>query len=162
MDRDRIMLVAAGVGLGAIAMALLDPARGARRRSWIRDKMARGAHLSNRKIDRKNRHLQNAAYGAIAERKARLFDRDVSDDVLEERVKAQIGHVLSENKVNVRARDGHVIVEGPVLAGERLKLAKRLDVTRGVRSYELLLIEHDGPEELPKVEEMSWPLIRPA
>jgi hypothetical protein len=162
MKRDRIWLLVAGTGIGAAAMALLDPSRGARRRSWLRDKMANGAHLSNRIINKKSKHLQNEAFGAVAERKARMFDRDVPDDVLEERVKAQIGHVLNNNsKVNVKARDGHVVVEGPVCRGERDKLADRLDVTRGVRSYELLVIEYE-PDDLPGAEGVSWPQIRSA
>jgi hypothetical protein len=144
MKADRILLLIAGTGIGAAAMALLDPGRGARRRSWIRDKVARAAHQSNRVIDQKSRHLQNEAFGALAEKKAQIFDRDIPDNVLEERVKAQIGHVLSECNLRVQARDGHVSIEGQIRPGERQKLADRLDVTRGVKSYDLLVVETPG------------------
>src|SRR3954452_11765433 len=108
MSSGKILLLIAGAGIGAAAMALLEPGKGARRRSWMTDKVARGAHRSNQVIDKKARQLQNEAFGAIAERKARIFEGDIPDDVLEERVKAQIGHVLSQTRVKVQAQDGHI------------------------------------------------------
>jgi hypothetical protein len=155
MSGGKILLLIAGAGIGAAAMALLEPGKGARRRSWMSDKMARGAHRSNRVIDKKARQLQNEAFGAIAERKARIFEGDIPDDVLEERVKAQIGHVLSQTRVKVQAQDGHITVEGPVLRGERQKLADRLDVTRGVKSYDLLVMEHDESEDFSNAQK-GW------
>ncbi|HWR17096.1 MAG TPA: hypothetical protein VN577_19865 [Terriglobales bacterium] len=155
MERNNGLMLLAGLAIGAGAMALIDPGRGARRRSWLRDKLSRGAHSSNRQIDKKARHIRNEAFGAISERKARLFNRHVPDEILEERVKAQIGHVLSHCSVDVRAHGGHVTIEGPVLRGERQKIADRLDVTRGVRSYDLFVREHDSDEGLPSLQGAS-------
>jgi hypothetical protein len=156
MERDKLMLLA-GICIGAGAMALLDPGRGGRRRAWIRNKMAHGERLAARVADKKFRHMRNEAYGAFAERRARMAGDFVPDEVLEERVKAQIGHVLSHQSVDVQARDGHVIIKGSVLRGERQKLADRLNVTRGVCSYDLLVREHDADEGLPSLQGVSRP-----
>jgi hypothetical protein len=78
-----------------------------------------------------------------------MQEGEIPDEILEERVKAQIGHVLSHQSVSVRARDGHVIVEGPIRRGEKQKLVDRLKSTRGVRSFHLLVEEHGTEEELP-------------
>lgn len=151
----RMIFMAAGAAIGAGAMALLDPGRGARRRAWIKDKMSRGANISARVIDKKARHIRNEARGAVAEQRARMREGYVADDILEERVKAQIGHVLSHRSVGLYVHDGHVIVEGPVLRGERQKLAGRLNATRGVQSYDLRVKEHDTDEGLPSPQGVS-------
>ncbi|HYH00964.1 MAG TPA: relaxase/mobilization nuclease domain-containing protein [Terriglobales bacterium] len=57
---------------------------------------------------------------------------------LEERVRAQVGHVVQHFKLAVEARDGHVTVTGEVLPGEKQKIADRLREIRGGEAVTLM------------------------
>lgn len=150
--RDSLYL-AAGAGLGAAVMALLDPARGARRRAFIGQKFTRGFHVAGREAWKQAKNSRNHVVGAVAEQIARARDRSsIDDQVLEERVKAQIGHVLSHHRIQVTARNGHVMISGEVLPGERRKLEDRLRVTRGVRRCTLNIREHDFGAQVPHMQ----------
>lgn len=143
-----------GAAFGASVMALVDPGRGARRRSVLRDKMQHGINVAGRETWKQVRNLGGNMKGAIAERRSAARDARVifDNEQLEDRVKAQIGHVLSHFSVEVKARDGHVVISGPVMRGERQKLEDRLRETRGVRGFELQVTEHDRPEGVPSLQ----------
>ncbi|HYE25644.1 MAG TPA: BON domain-containing protein [Clostridia bacterium] len=143
-----------GAAFGASVMALMDPGRGARRRSLLRDKVQHGMNVAGRETWKQVRNLGANVKGAIAERRSAARDARVilDNEQLEDRVKAQIGHVLSHFSVEVRAHDGHVVVSGPVMRGERRKLEDRLRETRGVRGFELQVREHDSPAGVPGLQ----------
>ncbi len=150
-----------GIVLGAGVMALLDPGRGASRRAFLRNKLVHWSRLGIRELRRKVKYYSQDTYGQIQEKWARAKETPVPDDVLEERVKAQIGHVLSHHSVKVRADNGHVTVDGPVMMGETDKLADRLRVTRGVRSFDLFVTEHRKGEHVSNLQGRS-PAIKTA
>jgi gas vesicle protein len=64
---SRINWILGGVALGAIAMFLLDPDKGRRRRALARDKMYSTAIRTGKRIDAKSRDLANRAKGLRAE-----------------------------------------------------------------------------------------------
>ncbi|MGQ0651205.1 MAG: hypothetical protein ACT4P4_02875 [Betaproteobacteria bacterium] len=61
---DRFLL---GVAVGALAMLMLDPQQGRRRRALVRDKLVHAGHVSRDYIEDKSRDLRNRAYGVLAE-----------------------------------------------------------------------------------------------
>jgi hypothetical protein len=139
----------AGIGLGAGLMALLDPGRGATRRSFIRDKTFHGLRVTGREGAKQMKRLQNGLAGALAESKAKLFERNVPDDIVVERVRAQLGHVVKNfGLLEVDARQGYVTIWGHVLRGERGKIIDRLQETRGVRNFYIQVDEHDNLDEI--------------
>jgi hypothetical protein len=139
----------AGIVLGAGAMTLLNRERGAVNRRRIRDKAEHFLKVGKRETQKTAKRYWKSASGLIQEKRARMQEGKIPDEILEERVKAQIGHVLSHRGVIVRARDGHVIVDGMVEPGEKQKLADRLGATRGVRSFDLLVEEQNDEERFP-------------
>jgi len=153
--RDGAMFLT-GCGIGAFTMYLLDPGRGALRRSNIRDKFIRAGHVVADRADRQARNLANHAKGAIYEAQAKLRGRRVPDEVLVERVRAQLGHVVSHpGSLDVRVDDGCIIVSGPVLAGELAKIQDRLQQTRGVCDFDLQVTEHLDTEDVPGLQGQS-------
>jgi hypothetical protein len=139
-------------------MYLLDPRGGRRRRALLRDKFVRGSRLAKMYGGRFARHAAHETRGGIEERKAQLRERGalIPDDVLVERVRAQMGHVLNHpGLIDVVANNGLVTLRGPILRGEINRLCDRLDETRGVDDYRLELREYDRPESIPGFQSRS-------
>lgn len=133
-------------------MALLDPGRGAARRSYIRSKTFHGLRVAGREGAKQLKRLQNEMLGALAESKAKLLERNVPDDILVERVRAQLGHVVKNfGLMEIDARQGYVTVWGPTLRGERGKIIDRLDETRGVRNFYVQIYEHDNLDHVAEI-----------
>jgi hypothetical protein len=149
-----------GCGWGAGMMYLLDPQRGRTRRALVRDKFVRFGYWLGDRADKRIRDLQYRAQGSVAEIRSSMHERQagIADRVLEERVRAQVGHVVSHpGSIEVRAENGHVILTGPVLRGEVEKVRERLEETRGVRDYDIQLSEHDSSENVPGLQgESRW------
>ncbi len=83
------------------------------------------------------RDLFNRAHGAVAETQARLMEVEVSDDVLEERVRAKLGHVLAHvSALEISAKGGQVVLAGEALVDEIEPLLSRTRGVRGVKSVE--------------------------
>jgi hyperosmotically inducible periplasmic protein len=143
----------AGCGVGVASMYLLDPGRGARRRAYLRDKFVHAGRAVADHADKQSRNLANHVKGAVCEMRAKFRNEQVPDDVLIERVRAQLGHAVSHpGALVIRAEDGCVIVTGPVLRGERKKMEDRLRDTRGVCDFVLEVMEHEGREGIPGVQ----------
>lgn len=64
---SRLNWILRGVALGALAMFLLDPDKGRRRRALARDKMHSTAVRARKRINAKSRDLSNRARGLRAE-----------------------------------------------------------------------------------------------
>ena len=65
-----IAMLAAGVGVGALIMYLLDPDQGRRRRTVARDQVTSFVNKAEQKIEAKARHYSNRARGVVAEAKS--------------------------------------------------------------------------------------------
>jgi len=154
----------AGCGVGALTMFLLDPARGARRRSYIRDKFVQAGRTIGDRTDKQARNLANHVKGTIYEIRAKFRGDRPPDEVLIERVRAQLGHVVSyPGSLDVKVDDGCVIVSGPVFAGELAKIHDRLQQTRGVCDFDLQVTEHLDTEGIPGLQgESRWQRERQA
>src|SRR5437868_6304686 len=159
--RDRIgntFTLLTGMAMGAGLYYIFDPQRGAQRRAIARDKAARGVRMLARYADKQSRNAMNHLRGSMMEVRSSLRDRFVDDQVLRERVRAQLGHVVSHpGSIEVQVEGGRVVVSGPILEGEREKIACRLEETRGVKDYEIHVREHRSSGNVPGLQgESRW------
>jgi len=142
-----------GMVVGAGAMYLLDPDRGARRRSLLRDQ---GIHLGHKVGDGLGataRDTRNRALGAAAELRSRFRNQDPGDEVLHDRVRSAIGRIVSHpGAVTVTAFDGRVTLSGDVLADEADPLINGVGKVRGVREVQNELQIHRAPEGISALQ----------
>jgi uncharacterized membrane protein len=123
-----------GMLLGAGAMYFLDPDRGARRRSLVRDQLVHAGHKVGHGMSSTARDTRNRAAGAVVELKSRLHEESVDDTVLHERVRSAIGRVVSHpGSISVTAFEGRITLSGQVLAEEVDNLIRQVKQVRGVR-----------------------------
>ncbi len=135
-----------GFAAGLGAYFLLDPRRGAARRAMLRDRAASGLRDAAESARRRARRLQDRARGAAHEARARVKEEHVPDEILVERVRAQMGRpVLHPGALEVHAQDGTVILSGPILRGEVGALMSRVAKVRGVRHVENRLTVRERP-----------------
>jgi hypothetical protein len=73
-----VALLAAGIGVGAMIMYMLDPDHGRRRRALARDQVTSFVTEAERKIEAKARHYSNRARGVVAEAKSAVREGDQS------------------------------------------------------------------------------------
>jgi hypothetical protein len=132
-----------GLGLGAGLMYLLDPDAGRRRRARLRDKVVHTANRFEHYLDTAARDLGHRAQGLAAETRAMLAGRAAPDDVLVERVRSKLGHCVSHpHAIEVKARDGRVVLSGPILEREVSILLACVASIRGVAVVENQLEVH--------------------
>ena len=142
-----------GLGLGAALMYVLDPERGKRRRGLVRDKALKAARKAGDTLDARSRDLRNRARGVSAGLKAKTRSEEVSDAVLEERVRAEIGRsVSSPGAIDVTAFEGVVTLSGAVLAREVDDLLSAARGVRGVEEVENRLQIYETPEAVPALQ----------
>ena len=126
-----------GAGLGAALMYLYDPDGGKRRRALLRDKARHGFHSAGESLGVVSRSVANRSRGLLARVRSPLAHEAVSDAVLAERVRAQIGHVVQHaDAIEVSVRSGRVTVTGRVLCGEVRGLLRRVSRVAGVTGVE--------------------------
>jgi hypothetical protein len=125
----------AAVALGAGAMYLLDPARGHRRRSVLRDLARSRVRRLGRWGARIGRDLGNRSRGVLAELRACRGPEVVDNALLVERVRAAMGHYLRHpGWVTVQAAGGQVTLTGSIADDELSGLLEGVAEVRGVRS----------------------------
>jgi BON domain len=126
------MLMLGCTGLGASMMYVLDPRLGRRRRALVRDKAQAYWRSTGKFISQTARDARQRTYGLIAE--TQLRGADVPEDaVLVARVRAQIGHVVSQaGTVDVTAHQGRVTLSGSIAAHEVEKLLSAVASVAGV------------------------------
>jgi hypothetical protein len=148
---DHTMTLVSGMILGATVMYMFDANRGARRRAYARDRVIHAGHVLGRGFRKRSKDWVNRALGSVAELRSSIKDRmaTVPDDQLVDRVRSQLGHVVSHSGLlQVEARDGCVLVSGPVLVGEVEKIRRRITETRGVKECVLDVEPHASLERI--------------
>jgi gas vesicle protein len=151
---NTLLLVTGGI-LGATAMYIFDQNSGRRRRALARDKAYHYLKELQRASLRKAEDLKNRLVGSVQEARSRMREArsEIDDSVLEERVRAQLGHVVAHpGALEVRVDHGRVTVSGPVLMGERRKIQHRLSKTRGVREADVQVTEYASKEGVPGLQ----------
>jgi uncharacterized membrane protein len=147
-----------GIILGAGAMYLLDPDRGTRRRSLLRDQVVHTGHKLGDGLAATARDTRNRAAGAAAELRSRFKHDQADDEILHERVRSAIGRAVSHpSAITVTVFDGQVTLRGHVLAAEVDELIDRIKRVRGVRDVRNELEVHRTANGVPALQGAGRP-----
>lgn len=150
-----------GVLLGAGAMYVLDPDRGARRRSIIRDKGIRASRKLSEGVGATARDLRNRSTGAAAEVTSKMKRDQAGDEIVEERVRSTLGRVASHpGAIEVSVHNRRVILRGPVPAGEMDGILRSVRRVRGVRKVENQLEAYEDTSSVPSLQGPGRPIGR--
>jgi uncharacterized membrane protein len=150
---DKRLAVMSGLGIGAGLMFLLDPERGNRRRSRMRDRLLRVLHQSGDAMGTTSRDLGHRAAGLAAETRARFCREEVTDEVLVARVRSKIGRVVSHPRsIEISADAGRVTLRGPILSAETDALLAAVAAVRGVKGVENQLQPHETAGNVPGLQ----------
>jgi osmotically-inducible protein OsmY len=150
MRTETTWSLVAGFVLGGATVALVGRRR---QRALLRDKSLSLAKDAAGAAKRRTRDLRHRLRGVVYETKSRLSQDDVPDDILVERVRAQLGRPVSHPRaIDVRAQEGCVILAGPILADEVDDLIQQISRIAGVRSIRSELDLHDEPGDLPALQ----------
>lgn len=142
-----------GLGLGAALMYVLDPERGRRRRALVKDKAVKVTNKTGDALGAKSRDWKNRAAGVAAEVKSLARKEVVSDPVLEERVRAEIGRVVSTpGAIEVTSTAGVVTLSGHALASEVDDLISGVRSVRGVEDVVNGLAMHASVDDEPSLQ----------
>lgn len=151
--RKLFLGAAGGAGVGAGVMYLFDRQVGKRRRAGIRDKAVHGVHVAGDASGKVSRDVRNRARGMVLGIKGLFSREEVTDRVLEERVRSNLGYVVSHpGSIQVKAEEGSVKVTGVVLAAELEDLLKEVRSVRGVREVTHDLEVHQEPGNVPGLQ----------
>jgi osmotically-inducible protein OsmY len=132
LDASALVL---GVLAGVALAILLDPGRGTARRAWIRQKASSVVRRSRLRAERTARDLSQRAAGKRHE--LEHAEETVTDDVLVERVRAQIGKRASHAAaIEVRASAGTVTISGPIGRAEVDGVLEIVSKVRGVKAID--------------------------
>jgi len=144
---------ACGIGVGAGLMYAFDPGFGRRRRALGRDKLSQ---LKNATADAAGvaaRDMKNRSFGILAGARRFLFRAEISDSTLTDRVRAELGFLVSHPRsIEVAAHDGVVALSGPVLAREMDRLLRKIGWMRGVKAVENRLEAHESADAVPGLQ----------
>jgi uncharacterized membrane protein len=143
-----------GVLLGAGLMYYLDPNRGHRRRSLVRDQWVHLTHRADDALDTAARDLRNRTLGMAAEARAKLRRESVISPVLEARVRTELGRLVSHpGAIEVLAEEnGTVALMGPVLADEAERLLAGVEAVNGVKIVVNELSVHRTAGDIPGLQ----------
>jgi hypothetical protein len=130
----RSLLMLGCTGLGAGMMYVLDPRLGRRRRALVRDRAQSYWRRLGKYVRQTVRDVRQRTSGLIAETRTQLRSAEVPEDaVLVARVRAQIGHVISQARtVDVSAHQGRVTLSGSMAPHEVEKLLSTVASVAGV------------------------------
>jgi osmotically-inducible protein OsmY len=150
---NKVLKVVGAIGLGAGLMYLLDPDRGKRRRALLRNKAEHATRIAADVAGKTRRDVRNHLRGVFAEVQSLCRTREVSDSVLEARVRSKLGRVVSHpHAVAVKTDQGIVTLSGPVLADELHPLLDAVAAIGGVKSIENWVEVHEQPGTIPALQ----------
>lgn len=142
-----------GIGIGAALMYYLDPVRGARRRSLLRDQLTHAARVAGETAGTTSRDLRNRAVGLAAEVRSLGSGAELDDRRLESRVRAILGRVASHpSAITVTASNGNVTLNGDVLASEVDELIREVKSVRGANDVNNELVVFDSANGVPSLQ----------
>jgi predicted transcriptional regulator len=142
-------------GLGALAMYLMDPNLGRRRRAVARDKAVSLYTDTADVVERTRRDVQNRAQGVIHQARSMYSgaNEPVPDHKLVDRVRSKMGRVVSHpHAVHVEAHNGAVTLSGDILASEVDQLLKCIRSVPGVLGVENQLAVHHDASRVPSLQ----------
>jgi hypothetical protein len=152
LNRENKIALFVGAGLGASLMFILDPARGARRRSLVRDKTAKIFRRGGRAIHDRTEDIGNRLSGTVHEIRTRGATPPTNHQ-LEERVRAELGHRVEHSKaIEVIVDDGYVTLRGNVLRDELEDVLSTVRDVPGVRKVHSEMQIRGDPGDIPSLQ----------
>ena len=149
---DRLTMLI-GAAIGAAAMYYFDPVRGRYRRALVGNQLVHAGHKSRRAAGVASRDLYNRAVGTAAALRSTLAAETADDAVLEARVRACLGRIVSHAaSVHVEARQGVVTLSGPILENEVAPLVDCVERVHGVAAVRNELDVHGEPGNVPGLQ----------
>jgi osmotically-inducible protein OsmY len=140
-----------GALAGMVAALLLDSRRGNARRASIAQKARSYARRAGTEARRRAKDAAQRAEGRRYE--LQHADEEVPDDLLVDRVRAQLGkRVQHAHAVRIEAEGGCVTLSGPILRHEVDGLVEIVGKVRGVKRIENRLDVRDGPGSDPSLQ----------
>jgi uncharacterized membrane protein len=141
-------------GLGAGLMYLLDPQGGRRRRAVAKDKTVHALKVGGSTCLKTSRDLGNRSKGMVLEAASKLRRDQVDTGTLTDRVRAQLGRVVSHpSSIEVLAdENGRVVLTGSALGPEHDRLLKAVRKTRGVHEVEDRLYVYQEASNVPELQ----------
>jgi hypothetical protein len=141
------------LSLGALAMYLLDPNTGRRRRALVRDQAIHLSRKTGDAADALARDLRNRATGVAATMRRAADTAEADDAVVEARVRSSLGRVCSHpGAVGVSVVQGIVELVGPVLANEYEQVWTTVNAVPGVLEVVDNLVVHERGENIPGLQ----------
>ena len=136
-----------GGALGALAMYFLDPHEGRRRRARTRDRMVHAGKRLNEAGRVTARDTVHRAYGVLANARKLFVHEEVGDEILAERIRAELGRVVSHpHAMDVASDRGHVTLSGPILSEEVRGLLRCVRNVPGVKAVSDRLTVYEDAE----------------
>ena len=148
MNKAVGLIGAAGIGAGM--MYLCDPDRGKGRRAEIRNKAKHFNRIATETCEKTGRDMRNRMLGVCAEMRSLVRCDEVSDDVLQARIRSKLGRIVTHpHAVEVKVVDGVAILSGPILAAEVHPLLNGIECMAGVKNIDNLLEIHETADIPP-------------
>jgi uncharacterized membrane protein len=142
-----------GALVGATAMYYFDPARGRYRRALVANQLVHAGKESRRAVRVVGRDVYNRALGTAATLRSSLMPASADDAVLEARVRACLGRVVSHPaSIHVETRDGVVTLSGPILEHEIPSLIDCVERVHGVTQVRDELEAHEEAGNVPGLQ----------
>jgi uncharacterized membrane protein len=153
MRREATLAGIGGIGIGAALMYFLDPDRGTRRRHFARDRVVHAGRTAGKELGARAGDAGKRAKGLAASARSRLRADEADDQVIEARVRAELGRFVSHpGAITVEVDGGRVTLSGPVLAHEAEVLLAHARRVRGVTGVENLLEVHETGAAVPALQ----------
>jgi osmotically-inducible protein OsmY len=132
-----LLRITAAFGAGMALMYFLDPNAGRRRRALVRDRAVSTGHDVQRFASTNSRHVANHLRGVAARTRGRFAHEDIDDDRLEAQIRSRLGRLVERpHGVEVRVRDGCVVLKGTATAEEIDDLVAAIAAMRGVEEVD--------------------------
>nr|WP_295904771.1 BON domain-containing protein [uncultured Bdellovibrio sp.] len=142
-----------GASVGAAAMYFLDPTRGNQRRAVARDKFFSLTKRIRSRGEKLSTNLKNQALGVKKEFERHRRQEEVSDTLLEKRVRSAFGRKVSHARaVKVSVLDGVVTLSGPILQHEVEELISCVEEVPGVQSVKDELTKYENAGDISSLQ----------
>ncbi len=143
----------AGAVAGGLAMYLLDPEGGGRRRALLRDKATWAARKTRDAADATRRDVGNRLNGLAAHSRVAFSDAPADDATVRERIHSALGRATRHHRaVSVAVTSGNATLTGDALASEVPSILSTVKHVRGVENVDNQLRTHDSPEGIPVLQ----------
>ena len=129
-----------GLAVGALAMFVVDPSQGSRRRSQLQDKMSNATHKTSKLMDRFVRDAHNRLLGLQAQARRIMAPKSlkpIDNHVLEARVRSRLSREIPQfDDVHISAREGTISLSGNISAEEESRLLEMVEAIPGVEAVQ--------------------------